>query len=101
MVIMQVLFDYKGGYGDEMYEQCRELALSITQEKGFVWKIWTENRDKNIAGGIYAFNSAKEAESYAKMHAKRLEEFGVAANFRYEILDANEKLSAITNFKLK
>ncbi len=101
MVIMQVLFDYKGGYGEQMYEQCRELAESITKESGFIWKIWTENEEKGIAGGIYAFNSAQQAETYAKMHAKRLEEFKVATNFRYEILDANEKLSAITNFKLK
>lgn len=101
MVIMQVLFDYKGGYGDDMYEQCRELAESITKESGFIWKIWTENKDKKIAGGVYAFKSAKEAESYAKMHAKRLESFGVATNFRYEILDVNEKLSKITNFEIK
>ncbi|MDO5045171.1 monooxygenase, partial [Campylobacter sp.] len=87
VVVLQVVFDYNGGYGEEMYNQCLELAQSIAKESGFIWKIWTENKDKNIAGGIYAFKSAKEAESYVKMHAKRLEDFGVASNFRYEILD--------------
>lgn len=99
MVILQIHFDYTGGYGEEMYEQSHELAKSIKDEKGFIWKIWTEDKDKGIAGGIYAFDSRKNAEAYAAMHTERLSKFGVASNFKYEILDINDKLSGITNFK--
>lgn len=100
MVILQITFDYSGGYGDKLYEECKDLAQSITKEKGFLWKIWTENSDKGIAGGIYAFDNKENAQIYANMHTKRLQDFGVAKNFNYEILDVNEKLSQITNFKI-
>lgn len=99
MVILQITFDYNGGYGNKMYEECKDLAQSIRNEKGFLWKIWTQCQDKGIAGGIYAFDEIQNAKNYADMHTKRLEKFGVAKNFKYEILDINEKLSKITNFK--
>lgn len=98
MVILQVIFDYQGGFGDEMTKECKDLALSITKEKGFLWKIWTENEAKKLAGGIYAFDSEENAKNYAKMHQARLKNFGVK-NFKYEILNTNEALNKITNFK--
>ena len=101
MVILQVLFDYKGGFGNEMYKECKDLANSINQEKGFLWKIWTENKDDKKAGGIYAFNNEENAKNYITMHKKRLSDFGVASNFTYEILNTNDDLSKITNFKTK
>lgn len=73
MVVLQITFDYTGGYGDKMYEECKDLAQSINNEKGFLWKIWTENNKNKIAGGIYAFDQAKNAENYANMHIQRLE----------------------------
>ncbi|ASM36456.1 MAG: monooxygenase [Campylobacter sputorum] len=101
MVILQITFDYSGGYGEKMYEECKDLAQSITMEKGFLWKIWTENSKKNIAGGIYAFDNEQNAQNYANMHIKRLENFKVAKNFKYEILNTNEKLSKITHFEIQ
>lgn len=101
MVILQIHFDYNGGYGDEMYKESKDLAQSIKKEKGFLWKIWTESKEDGIAGGIYAFDTRANAEEYIDMHIKRLQEFGVAKNFKYEILDVNDNLSQITNFKLK
>lgn len=35
----------------------KELADSISQEPGFIWKIWTENQDTQEAGGIYLFQA--------------------------------------------
>lgn len=100
MVILQIYFDYFGGYGKRMYEESKELAHSIKNEPGFLWKIWTENEDKKIAGGVYAFNNRTNAQNYAKMHIERLEKFKVGKNFKYEIFDTNDDLSQITNFKI-
>ena len=101
MVILQVLFDYKGGFGDEMYKECKDLAYSINQEKGFLWNFWTQDKEDKKAGGIYAFDNEENAKSYILMHKKRLSDFGVASNFTYEILNTNDELSKITNFKIK
>ncbi|PSM52573.1 putative monooxygenase YdhR [Campylobacter blaseri] len=100
MIILQMYFDYNGGYGNDMYNQTKELAESITKEPGFLWKIWTENKEKKIAGGIYAFDTKENAEKYLKMHTKRIEEFGIGSNFRFEFFNVNKKLSEITNFKI-
>ena len=100
MVILQIHFDYNGGYGDQMVAEAQALAASINNEPGFLWKIWTENEEKGIAGGIYAFDSRTNAECYAAMHMKRLKEFGMATNFHYEIMNVNAALSEINQFRL-
>ncbi|NLY03712.1 MAG: monooxygenase [Campylobacter sp.] len=100
MVILQIHFDYSGGWGEEMYKESKDLATSIKNEKGFIWKIWTEDKNSGIAGGIYAFDNRENAKNYAIMHIKRLEKFGIAKNFKYEILDTNATLSKITNFEI-
>ena len=53
--LLQVHFAFSGPFGDEMSTQLAELAQSINQEPGFIWKIWTENRATQEAGGIYLF----------------------------------------------
>ena len=100
MVILQIHFDYTGGYGEQMLHEARELAESINNEPGFMWKIWTENQEKGIAGGIYAFDNREHAECYAHMHMKRLTEYGMASNFKYEIMDVNEQLSGVNQFRV-
>ncbi len=100
MVILQIHFDYTGAFGDEMVNQTSELAHSINDEPGFIWKIWTEHAEKGIAGGIYLFDSREHASAYAKKHMARLTDFGMGSNFVYEIMDVNEPLSQINQAKL-
>jgi hypothetical protein len=95
MKILQVDFPNNGPYGNEMAEQMKELANSITQEPGFIWKIWTENQAEGKAGGIYAFTDEASAKAYLEMHSARLKSFGVP-EVRGYIFDVNEALSIIT-----
>ena len=55
--ILQVDFPYTGPWSDEMTASMHDLAHSITEETGLIWKIWTENKDTNEAGGIYLFSN--------------------------------------------
>ena len=61
--VLQVDFKMNGPWGDEMAEGFSDLAKSINEEEGFMWKIWTESPETNEAGGIYIFedkgNSSK------------------------------------------
>ena len=41
--LVQIHFDFPGPFGAEMSHQLVELAESINQEPGFIWKIWTES----------------------------------------------------------
>ena len=71
-VLLQVDFPFTGPWGDEMAAGMKELATSIAQEPGLLWKIWTENRDTGEAGGIYLFADRADAERYLEMHRARL-----------------------------
>lgn len=55
--LVQIHFDFHGPFGAEMSNQLVELAESINQEPGFIWKIWTENEANHEAGGIYLFQT--------------------------------------------
>lgn len=95
MLLLQIDFPYNGPTGDEMAEEFKDLAHSISKEDGLVWKIWTENKATKEAGGIYIFENLPDLERYLEMHTKRLQSFGVT-DIRSKIFEVNEKLSAIT-----
>jgi len=95
-VALVVEFKMDGPFGEEMAAQFSELAESINQEEGFIWKIWTEKEERNEAGGIYIFDTDENAQKYLDMHRARLKEMGVP-NLHAKIFDINEKLSEIAN----
>ena len=70
--VLQVDFKMNGPFGDEMAEAFSDLAKSINEEDGFMWKIWTESPETNEAGGIYIFETKETAEKYMDMHSKSL-----------------------------
>jgi hypothetical protein len=94
-VILQIDFPFQGPFGAEMAEALQGLAQSITQEPGFLWKIWTENPEEKTGGGIYLFADRTTAQAYLEMHSARLEQFGVP-EVNAKIFDINEDLSSMT-----
>ncbi|MBP6122429.1 MULTISPECIES: monooxygenase [Providencia] len=76
-VLLQVDFPYQGPWGDEMTVAMNTLAESINQEPGFLWKVWTENKETQQAGGIYLFASESDAQAYLQKHSARLKSFGI------------------------
>ncbi|WP_414051453.1 monooxygenase [Macrococcus animalis] len=96
-VILQVTFPYEGPFGDEMTNGFTELAQSINNEPGFKWKIWTEDAEANVAGGIYMFDSKENAAKYLNMHTERLASFGITG-VEGKILNVNDALSKINHF---
>ena len=94
--ILQVDFPMGGPFGDEMATAFNELAQSINEEEGFIWKVWTENTTTKEAGGIYLFETAETAEKYLHMHSVRLAEFGIT-NVNGKIFAVNSTLTAINH----
>ena len=93
--LLQIDFPFPGPFGDEMAAALNDLANSIAQEPGFIWKIWTENASDGQAGGIYLFEDEATANAYLKMHTERLTGFGVSG-INAKVFDVNEPLSQIT-----
>lgn len=95
-VLLQVDFSMPAEMlGDNLSKSAIPLAESITNEPGFISKIWTENLETEEAGGIYLFTDRKSAEQYWEMHQKRIASFGVK-NVTGKIFDINLPLTKIT-----
>lgn len=94
--LLQVDFDFSGPFGAEMAAAMSDLAHSINQEPGVIWKMWTEDKASQKAGGLYLFESEETAKSYLDMHKARLEAMGIQ-DVRGFIFDINQELSAINN----
>ena len=95
-IILQVDFPTSGPFKLAMTEAFKALAESINNEKGLLWKIWTENSHTNEAGGIYLFDCHENAENYLTMHKARLEAFGLT-NIRSKIFEINTELSLLNH----
>ena len=93
-VLLQVDFPFTGPWGDEMATGMEALAVSIAQEPGLLWKIWTENRETDEAGGIYLFADAASANAYLEMHRARLLGFGIP-EVHPKLFEVNLPLSQI------
>lgn len=94
--LLQVDFNHEGPFGTEMVDAFTDLANSINEEKGFIWKIWTENEQTKEAGGIYLFNSKEDAENYLAKHTKRLNGFGITT-VNAKIFKTNDALTTINH----
>lgn len=94
MKLLQVDFEYKGSMGEEMSAALVGLAESINQEKGLIWKIWTESESDKLGGGIYLFKDEVDARNYLAMHTERLKNMGVP-EVRGIIFDINLPLTSI------
>ena len=97
--LLQMHFSFQGPFGDEMATQLKELAESINHEPGFIWKVWTESRQNQEAGGIYLFENKATALSYVENHTARLKSFGIDEVI-YKMFDINEALTQINHGKI-
>ncbi len=94
MKLLQVDFGFKGPFGEEMANALVELANSINNEPGMIWKIWTESEKDQMGGGIYLFEDEPSAQAYLEMHTTRLQNMGIN-DVRGFIFDINQPLTAI------
>jgi hypothetical protein len=92
--LVQVDFPYNGPFEEEMSDAMKGLAQDIATEPGLIWKIWTESKEHNMAGGIYLFDNKVDAERYLEKHEARLSSFGIV-NIRSVIFKTNDTLSRI------
>jgi hypothetical protein len=92
-------FPYSGPFGEDSVQDKKELAQSIAQVPGLIWKIWIESEETGMAGGTYLFADSSSAQAYLDMHKARLAQFGVS-DVKASFFEVNEGLSNITRFSL-
>eukprot|EP00123_Amoebidium_parasiticum_P001469 comp12571_c0_seq1/m.7573 comp12571_c0_seq1/g.7573 ORF comp12571_c0_seq1/g.7573 comp12571_c0_seq1/m.7573 type:complete len:106 (-) comp12571_c0_seq1:561-878(-) len=92
-----VFFDFPFHVPMEVSPQIVGLADSITQEPGFMWKIWTEDLANKTAGGVYMFASEETARAYVEKHTSRVTAMGVPREAIYaKVLSVQKEASEIT-----
>ena len=94
-VVLQVNFPKDALFGDEMAAHSKEIAESIAEEPGMIWKIWLENEEEKEAGGLYLFETRELANAYLTMHTERLKAQGWD-DIEAKIFDINRALTQIT-----
>ena len=94
--LLQIDFPMPGPWGEEMAAAFGDLAGIIGRAPGLRWKIWTENEEESIGGGIYLFEDAESAKAYLEEHTARLEGFGIA-EIRAKVFDVNEGLTTLND----
>ncbi|MGX9352734.1 monooxygenase [Shimia sp. W99] len=76
-----------------------QLAESIAEEPGVVWKIWTHEAGTAHFGSTYLFRDLAALETYKAMHLERLVAFGII-EITDHVFDIMEDLSTVTHAPL-
>ena len=95
--LLQMDYIYTGPWGDQMSAAYTDLAERIADVPGLIWKIWTENREEGIAGGIYLFEDETSLNKYLAGKLERMKAAGIDG-LRAKKFDVNDPLSRITRF---
>lgn len=90
---------YDGPITEEFLAGTKELAESIADEPGIIWKIWTMEEGTTHFGSTYLFRNKEYLETYRAMHMKRLDSFGITV-IADHIFDIMEDVSRINNAPL-
>lgn len=90
---------FNGPMNEETAAGMKQLAESIAQEPGVVWKIWTHESGTAHFGSTYLFTDIAALEAYKAMHMDRLQAFG-ASDITDHVFDIMEELSTIDNAPL-
>lgn len=95
MRLLQMDFPFSGQGKDEMDRTLQDLAQSIADYPGVIWKIWTVNEDTHEGGGIYLFEDEASLKAYVEMHTERLRSMGVTT-VNAKIFEIPQSLTEIT-----
>jgi len=99
MKIWDLHMQFNGPMNEKSAEGMKQLAQSIAQEPGVVWKIWTHESGTDHFGSTYLFKDLEALETYKAMHLKRLETFGIT-EVTDHVFDIIGDLSTITHAPL-
>ena len=90
---------YDAPITEEFLAGAKQLAESIAEEPGVIWKIWTLEEGTNHYGSTYLFRNIEYLEAYKAMHLKRLQSIGITVTADH-VFDIMEDVSAINNAPL-
>ena len=100
MKLLYVDFEFHGPFGTDLSNMLSDLAQSINQEPGLIWKIWTENEKDKLGGGVYLFKDELSAQTYLDMHTTRLQKMGIS-EVKGQLFDINLPLRMINHAPLR
>lgn len=99
LTLLQMDYPFPGPWGPQMADEYSDLAHRIANVPGLICKVWTENQEAGVAGGIYLFADEASLDSYLEEKIKRMEASGIK-DIRARKFDVNEPLTKITRGRL-
>lgn len=68
----------KAPMNEEFAEKTKNVAETIAEEPGVLWKIWAMDPITKAFGSTYLFRSLEDLEAHKAKHIPRLANMGVA-----------------------
>ena len=93
-------FPSTGPFGADAEAAYADLATDIAGQDGLIWKVWTEDPQRQVAGGVYLFADETSAQVYVDKHTARLAGFGIT-DITATSYEVNEGLSRIDHAVLE
>ena len=93
-------FPSTGPFGAEAETAYAALADDIAGQEGLIWKVWTEDPQRGVAGGVYLFADEASAQAYVEKHTARLAGFGIT-DITATSYQVNEGLSRVDHALLE
>lgn len=93
-------FPSTGPFGADAEAAYADLAHDIAVQDGLIWKVWTEDSQREVAGGVYLFADEASAQAYVEKHTVRLAGFGIT-DITATSYEVNEGLSRIDHAVLE
>ncbi len=93
-------FPSTGPFGAEAETAYADLAKDIAGQEGLIWKVWTEDPQRGVAGGVYLFADEASAQAYVEKHTARLAGFGIT-DITATSYQVNEGLSRVDHALLE
>ncbi|WP_421988320.1 YdhR family protein [Roseococcus sp.] len=94
--ILQVNYRPSAAQQQTSFAARQASAERINALPGFRWKIWIGSAETGLRGGIYLFDDAASASSWAEQVSKALTEAG-GTELTARVFEVNDELSAFTH----
>lgn len=96
MILLTLEYSTAGPFGDNAVDAHRVLASEISLDPDMLWKVWTEDEDHGLAGGVCLFRSEEAATRFSVDFGRRLASWGITQTV-FTQRAVNEALSRITH----
>lgn len=99
-IVLQVNYTPTDAQNEQTQEDILSAAEAVARGEGIIWKIWINNREERLRGGIYLFETREQARLWGEENTRPALQKSGATNISIRYFDVNEAPSRLTRAPL-